>query len=725
MEELFPVPYQLGWNKQIFKSPVLGIDTETVKIESKGRSPRMVLAAVSDGDTTVILRPEELDSFLCAHSSHTFVCHNAAFDFWVMEEHSPRVWNLVESNRLHDTMYLDMLIRLASGLGESKVGSSEGHLFPMNLGKLSKQYAADIQLTFEVDKESDYRLRFGELLLQNDWTQVDKGFFQYAAGDPLATKRIYDVLYPKALALSSFHGIDPALLETYGPLTHHLQVRASIALLKLTRNGIGFDLSKAKQLEHDIRNSITGDLHYFEQHHPDLFQKKGRKNEAKTYKYSKKSNLPSVSTKYLRSHLRDICTKNNVPVPLSEGKTDDLVSVSLSDWEPLRTLDPMIDRYLNLAGAGKMLAFFKIFEDQPLQRIHPSYQTLMRTGRTSSSDPNIQQMPGDKRFRSLFVPKANKKFAVIDYAFIELRTLAAICEQRFGSSVLANTIRNQIDPHVYTAAMIQGIGLDEFSALKETNPKFFKDCRQSAKALNFGIPGGLGAASLADYAKMSYGVDMTMDEARNFRNKLIYKIYPEIGRYLADNILEDLSKNLGLPRATVEGPLKLISPVATSAAVILSNTVKQPNQSGYKYSPRLWETCWDVMGQLLSLSYRDFSHLKENIHHRTGNMEFHYHVFSTTAMTMTGRVRGYCTYTQARNTPFQSLAADGAKRALWRLVKERFVPVAFVHDEVVLEVDSAEEAAKAKLIMEQEMFEAVERRVPIECSMSLCDYWEK
>ena len=106
-------------------------------------------------------------------------------------------------------------------------------------------------------------------------------------------------------------------------------------------------------------------------------------------------------------------------------------------------------------------------------------------------------------------------------------------------------------------------------------------------------------------------------------------------------------------------------------------------------------------------------------------MDFHYELFATTATALTGRVRGYCTYTQARNTPFQGLAADGAKRALWKLIKEKFYPVAFVHDEVVLEVDSTEEANKAKQIMEQEMFEAVDRAIPIDCSLSICDYWEK
>jgi hypothetical protein len=723
-KRLFPINYTIGWNGKIFERKTLGIDTETVLIQSKSHSPRMVLAGVSDGETNLILRPSEVDAFLAAHSDHVFVAHNAAFDFWVLSEHTHRMWNIVESNRLHDTMYLDMLIRLATGLGEARIGSDEGKLFPQGLGKLCTQHAKDLQLSYDVDKESPYRLRFGELLLEEDWSKVDSGFFEYAAADPYATVRLHNILYPQALRLAKTFQIPEEKTREYGPLTHHLQVRASIALLNLTRNGICFDPQKTKELEQKVREGIQNDIADLDSAYPKLFQRYSARMGG-GLKFTEKSNTPSMSTKVLRELLSSVCKENNIQPPLSEGKTQGLVSIAASDWEPHKEKNPLIKKFLNLNGTAKLLSFFNIFEESTTGRIHPSYQVLMRTGRTSSSKPNIQQIPGDKAFRSLFVPRPGKMFAVIDYAFIELRTLAAICEERFGSSVLADTIRNNIDPHVYTAAMIQGLTLEEFKALKETNPAAFKAARQAAKALNFGIPGGLGAASLADYAKASYGVEMHKEQAAAFRKKLIYQIYPEIGKYLSDSILEDLSHNLGIPPELVEGPLKKISPISSSAAVILSNTVRLKNRSDYRYSPTIWDTCWRAMQDLLDLSTKDFSHLRENCKHQTGGMDFHYELFATTAITMTGRVRGACTYTQARNTPFQSLAADGAKRALWRLVREKFHVVAFVHDEIVLEVDSSEEALKAKEIMESEMHAAMDARVPVECSMAISPVWEK
>jgi hypothetical protein len=267
--------------------------------------------------------------------------------------------------------------------------------------------------------------------------------------------------------------------------------------------------------------------------------------------------------------------------------------------------------------------------------------------------------------------------------------------------------------------------IQEFILLKESNPTAFKTARQAAKALNFGIPGGLGAKSLADYAKASYGVLMSKDEAADFRKRLIYKIYPEIGKYLSDSVLIDLARNLEVPRETLNLPLTKISYNTSSAAIMLSNAVRCRSKSDFRYDPNLWNKCWEVMDDLLKLSFKDFSKLKENVIAKSGGMEFHYELFSTTAFTLTGRVRGACTYTQARNTPFQSLAADGAKQALWRLVREKFFPVAFVHDEVVLEVQSQEEANRAKCIMEEEMFRTLNKKVPVECSLALCNFWEK
>lgn len=715
MSSFFSAPYTLGWDNQPFSSPVLGLDTETFLIESDNKVPEAVLVSVSDGIKSIIFRPKEIDSFLSAHPQTIFVCHNAAFDFWVLEKHTPLVWDLIKGGRLRDTMYLDMLLRLAIGSGGI---SFDDPLFPRNLGLLSKVYGKDLGLLDLVDKESPYRLRFSEISNVSDWSTVDPGFFEYAALDSLVTKRLHDILYPEACRLASRYGFPSRVIDKYGPLTHDLQVKSAIALSAIGRNGIGVDLVKAESLRSEIKLSIRDDVLWMCNNHPDIFQYDRNGN----LKYSGKSGLPSVSTKKLREVFTAICKTNNILPPLSDGKTEGLVSLSLSDWEPFADLDPLIFKYLHCNSVAKLLAFFHIFTGD---RIFPSYRVLLRTGRTSCANPNIQQMPSDKNFRSIFIPRQGKIFAVIDYSFIELRTLAVLCEQRFGRSVLAETIRNKIDPHVYTAAMIRGVSVEDFLLKKNTDPDQYKKDRQAAKACNFGIPGGLGATALSSYAKASYGVSMDIEQAKTFRNTLIYKIYPEIGKYLQDTVLDDLASNFRVSRAMVDGPLRKLHDSPKVAAIILSNVVKHSSSTECSYGPRVWNTVWSVLLDLVRISGDGSLCFRDNIDRRVGGLELHQQIFASTALTPTGRVRGFCTYTQSRNTPFQSLAADGAKSALWRLILEKFCVVAFVHDEVVLEVSSEAEGLLAKHIMEEEMFSVVEQRLPIECSMVISDHWEK
>ena len=103
-------------------------------------------------------------------------------------------------------------------------------------------------------------------------------------------------------------------------------------------------------------------------------------------------------------------------------------------------------------------------------------------------------------------------------------------------------------------------------------------------------------------------------------------------------------------------------------------------------------------------------------------------MFFGPVVTLTGRIRGKVGFSQARNTPFQGLAADGAKLALWNLFKAGYRIVAFVHDEVVIELpvdaDHTEAAEDINRILCSSMQE-VTPAIPIKCEFSLTDRWYK
>lgn len=104
-------------------------------------------------------------------------------------------------------------------------------------------------------------------------------------------------------------------------------------------------------------------------------------------------------------------------------------------------------------------------------------------------------------------------------------------------------------------------------------------------------------------------------------------------------------------------------------------------------------------------------------------------LFWTSVETPTGRRRASVSFSQARNTPFQGLAADGAKLSLWRLYREGFRTVAFVHDEVVVELpedsDHSAEAEKVVQLMVSSMSEVMDSDIPVEVEFSLSRRWWK
>lgn len=125
---------------------------------------------------------------------------------------------------------------------------------------------------------------------------------------------------------------------------------------------------------------------------------------------------------------------------------------------------PLFKLWAEREKVGKLCEFFGNLK---LGVIHPRYNVLTRTGRTSCQGPNVQQIPRKGGFRELFVAKPGYFLLAGDYSYIELRTLAAVCEARFGFSRLADTVREGTDPHCFTAAMLLGMTLPQFMDLSQ------------------------------------------------------------------------------------------------------------------------------------------------------------------------------------------------------------------------------------------------------------------
>jgi DNA polymerase I-like protein with 3'-5' exonuclease and polymerase domains len=139
-------------------------------------------------------------------------------------------------------------------------------------------------------------------------------------------------------------------------------------------------------------------------------------------------------------------------------------------------------------------------------RIHPEFRQLgPATGRFSCSNPNLQQIPRKKEFRSCFIPARGCKFVIADYSQIELRIAAEISKD----SKMIGAYSQGLDLHQLTASLLTGKKIEQIT----------KEERQAAKAVNFGLIYAMGAEGLRAYAKSTYGVDLTKDQALVFRQR--------------------------------------------------------------------------------------------------------------------------------------------------------------------------------------------------------------
>lgn len=135
-------------------------------------------------------------------------------------------------------------------------------------------------------------------------------------------------------------------------------------------------------------------------------------------------------------------------------------------------------------------------------RLHPTFNVdTVRTGRTSCQEPNLQQVPRDKALRSLFNARAGYKLFECDYSQLELRIACHYANER----TMHEIYNNNGDIHTRTAQIVTG------------KTEVSKEERGKAKVVNFGFLYGMSARKFVNYAKTSYGVIVSEQEATEIR----------------------------------------------------------------------------------------------------------------------------------------------------------------------------------------------------------------
>ncbi len=221
--------------------------------------------------------------------------------------------------------------------------------------------------------------------------------------------------------------------------------------------------------------------------------------------------------------------------------------------EKIRSKHPIIGKILDYRGLRKLLSTY--IDALPLLispvtgKVHTSYnQTVAATGRLSSTNPNLQNIPirdaQGKEIRKAFIPDDGSLFLSADYSQIELRIMAHLS----GDQNMLDAFNSGLDIHTATAAKIYKIPLEEVTT----------DMRRKAKTANFGIIYGISVFGLSDRLAIPRAEAKELIEG-------YFATYPDVKRYM-DNAIQK-AKEMGYVE-TIFGRKRFLADINSQNSIV-------------------------------------------------------------------------------------------------------------------------------------------------------------
>jgi len=472
------------------------------------------------------------------------VGHNVCYDLTVLARTWPSllpcIFEALENHRVTDTLIREKLRNLSTfgRIDALDLPDGKQQNLSYHLASLVKDYFGEDR-SEEKNSPDSWRLRYSELdgKAASEYPPEAR---QYALQDAIDTLRLWEAQEKKASP------------SGYGSMvTHTFQTAASFALRMMTVRGFRIDRELRNKLAEDLAVELSSD-------NLPLLIESGILRRAEPPRPKRgggmtKGKPSSINKKRLGEIISEVCGANGLEVKLTESGQVSADAEALLDLAPL---DPRLEQY----QARQALARLAGTELPKLDAdfVHPNFDILKETGRTSSygnrkanpMDPypstNIQQV--DPRARGVFIPRDGYLFCSIDYSSLELVALAQKTYSLFGRSVHYDKVMAGYDLHAFLGAQLAWHFDEEFRQWsQEKDPdaiyreflklkawpgskKFFQHWRKFAKPTGLGYPGGLGPVKFVSYAKATYDVLVTLEEAKEIR-KIWFEIYPEMVDY--------------------------------------------------------------------------------------------------------------------------------------------------------------------------------------------------
>jgi DNA polymerase I-like protein with 3'-5' exonuclease and polymerase domains len=450
---------------------VLAIDAETTGLDAHLHKLRLIQIASENNPTCII------DCFKCdvkllqplLLNASVKIFHNAKFDIQFLMSVGLEV-----SQTIFDTQLAHQLINS----GKSNIKSS--------LKAIALEY-----LGIELSKEE--RL--------TDWGKEELTIEQlkYSAIDSKILLPLREILREKIISASLVRVakiefdciLAVAMMEYNGMLLDVSQWQNILSEAVTTKEKL------SKELKHILTEKLT--------------KYKSNNNEQLTllsseFDFSKEINLDSP--KQLKE------TLNNIGINCNDTNSKTLKKLLPEYPEVIKPL-------LEYKRVNKLISSFGdslLKKINPITgRLHGNYNQLRaESGRFTSSEPNLQQIPRNKEARSCFVASPNHKLVIADYSQIELRIASEVANDK---TMIEAYLRGE-DLHKLTASIVLNKPLDEVT----------KEDRQIAKSANFGLIYGASVNGFRGYAESNYGISLSEKEAKTIMDNF-FKSYSGLSQW--------------------------------------------------------------------------------------------------------------------------------------------------------------------------------------------------
>ena len=462
-----------SWLSRLEAAPLFAFDTETTSLNymqaeivglsfaiEPGEAAYVPLAHLNPGLEGQLDRDRILDQMkpLLESDAVKKVGQHLKYDANVLANHDITLRGIA-----HDTMLQSYII--------DAVGSRH------DMGSLALKYLGQRVISFEkVAGKGAKQVSF-------DHVDIEQAA-AYAAEDADVTLRLHEVLMPKLEAEASLN-------EVY----QRLELPLVPVLSKIERNGAYVSIHKLRAQSHEIAIRLAE------------LESQACELAGQPFNLASPKQLGEI-----------LFEKLELPVikktPKGAPSTAEEVLVELAnDYELPAVL-------IEHRGLAKLKSTYtdRLPEmvDTRTGRVHTSYhQAVTATGRLSSSDPNLQNIPirtrEGRRIRQAFIAPEGRKIVAADYSQIELRIMAHLS----SDAGLLHAFANELDVHSATAAEVFDVSLDEVTT----------DQRRKAKAINFGLIYGMSAFGLARQIGVARG------EAQEYIDRYFAR-YPGVADYM-------------------------------------------------------------------------------------------------------------------------------------------------------------------------------------------------